>query len=368
MPRLTSFYIEDLWGSFVTRGPALLLLREIGMRNFLKTIDAPKTASWSEIKSAYRTQLKVWHPDKFLHDEKLRLKAEEQSKDINYAFRRLEECYGELQKRGQAPGPDEPFLQKYQNSVNDRSRVSGIYTPEDGRWGYGPESFRMFASDIIEATQSGIHGAWQTASLGASQVFRGVNNRAQQMWDDVREQRTIARRKRIMSRLAIGAGLTVSLLVIGFAAGYSSDAAPEKIVIPVVSDELVRHLSTPTPTASSDAKGSSPADLLSRSSFEEVVRKRVSPKPPLITAAANCNVNVLKRLLDSGASVNQTDGSGQSALSWAAKRNCTSAAEILLKYGANVNQPSANGFTPYRWAKWYKNHEMITLLSKSRAR
>jgi hypothetical protein len=337
------------------------------MRNFLKTIDAPQTATWSEIKSAYRAQLKVWHPDKFLQDEELRLKAEEQSKEINYAFRRLEECYNELLNRGQAPGPKQSFLEKYQNSVSDRSRVSGIYTPEDGRWGYGPESFRIFASDIIEATQSGIYGAWETASVGASQVLKGFNSKAQEMWDDARHQRTIARRKRIVSQIGIAGALLISVSVIGFAAGYSREKIVDKPAGPVVSDELVRRLSTPIPKPQSDLSTESPLDLIGRSEFEAVVRKRVNSKPKLIRAARRCDTATLKRLLAGGASVNQTDENGQSALSWAAKRNCTSSAELLLKYGANMNQPSANGFTPFRWAKWYKNHEMMSLLSKARA-
>jgi hypothetical protein len=338
------------------------------MRNFLKTIDAPHTATWSEIKSAYRNQLKVWHPDKFLQDEELRLKAEEHSKEINYAFRRLQECYDELQNRGQAPGPKQAFLEKYQNSVSDRSRVCGVYTPEDGRWGYGPESFKIFASEIIEATQSGIYGAWETASVGASQVLQGVNSRAQEMWDDVRQQRTITRRKKIVYQLGISAGLIVSVLAIGVAASYSPQPREKKVVIPVVSDELVRQLATPTPKSNSAEDAEAILASLNRRQFEDVVRKRVIPRPEIIRAASRCDTATLKRILRKGASVNQTDSNGQSALSWAAKRNCTSAAEILLKYGANIDQPSANGFTPYRWAKWYKNHDMISLLSKARGR
>jgi len=43
-------------------------------------------ASPAEVKQAYRDLVKVWHPDRFAHDERLRLKAQEQLKEINGAY------------------------------------------------------------------------------------------------------------------------------------------------------------------------------------------------------------------------------------------------------------------------------------------
>ena len=46
-------------------------------------------ATQTEIKDAYRTLAKVWHPDRFNSDEQLRHKAEEKLKEINSAYQLL---------------------------------------------------------------------------------------------------------------------------------------------------------------------------------------------------------------------------------------------------------------------------------------
>lgn len=46
-------------------------------------------ASPEELKVAYRDLAKVWHPDRFLHDPRLRAKAQEKLKEINEAYDRF---------------------------------------------------------------------------------------------------------------------------------------------------------------------------------------------------------------------------------------------------------------------------------------
>lgn len=46
-------------------------------------------ASPEELKEAYRDLAKVWHPDRFLHDPRLRAKAQEKLKEINEAYDRF---------------------------------------------------------------------------------------------------------------------------------------------------------------------------------------------------------------------------------------------------------------------------------------
>lgn len=46
---------------------------------------------WEEIKRSYRDLVKVWHPDRFTNDTRLRKLAEEKTKEINFAFKKLEE-------------------------------------------------------------------------------------------------------------------------------------------------------------------------------------------------------------------------------------------------------------------------------------
>ena len=47
-------------------------------------------ATKAETKAAYRDLTKVWHPDRFVDDERLRRKAEAQMKEINRAYAHLE--------------------------------------------------------------------------------------------------------------------------------------------------------------------------------------------------------------------------------------------------------------------------------------
>ncbi len=42
-----------------------------------------------EIREAYRDLIRVWHPDRFEHDSKLRAKAEKTTQELNAAYRRL---------------------------------------------------------------------------------------------------------------------------------------------------------------------------------------------------------------------------------------------------------------------------------------
>jgi hypothetical protein len=47
-------------------------------------------ASLDEIKQTYRDLVKVWHPDRFGHDERLRLIAQDKLKEINGAYEFLQ--------------------------------------------------------------------------------------------------------------------------------------------------------------------------------------------------------------------------------------------------------------------------------------
>lgn len=57
----------------------------------LKTLGLKLPVTSEEIKAAYRDLVKVWHPDRFENDPRLRNKAEEQFKYVQAAFTALEE-------------------------------------------------------------------------------------------------------------------------------------------------------------------------------------------------------------------------------------------------------------------------------------
>lgn len=64
-------------------------------------------ASGRELKEAYRDLAKVWHPDRFSHDPRLREKAQEKLKEINEAYARLTSGKAGGRTRP-APTPGEP--------------------------------------------------------------------------------------------------------------------------------------------------------------------------------------------------------------------------------------------------------------------
>ena len=61
-------------------------------------------SSEDQVKQAYRDMVRVWHPDRFSHDERLRLIAQEKLKEINGAYEFLKAKFFE---NGIAPGPVE---------------------------------------------------------------------------------------------------------------------------------------------------------------------------------------------------------------------------------------------------------------------
>jgi hypothetical protein len=75
-------------------------------------------ASWEEINTAYKDLVRVWHPDRFQTDERLRKRAEEQTRLLNAAMETLRKGYKPTRPRApkknsprpapQAPPPKEP--------------------------------------------------------------------------------------------------------------------------------------------------------------------------------------------------------------------------------------------------------------------
>jgi hypothetical protein len=55
----------------------------------LATLGLAPTASWDEVTQAYKDLMRVWHPDRFQGDERLRKKAEAQAQRINNAMSEL---------------------------------------------------------------------------------------------------------------------------------------------------------------------------------------------------------------------------------------------------------------------------------------
>lgn len=56
---------------------------------FYRILEVKPGASQDEIKQAYKHLVKKWHPDLFFKNPKLQLQAQEKSKEINEAYKKL---------------------------------------------------------------------------------------------------------------------------------------------------------------------------------------------------------------------------------------------------------------------------------------
>ena len=54
--------------------------------DYRKLLNVNEAAELQELKTVYRALMKTWHPDRFNHDETLKLEAEEKSKTIIEAY------------------------------------------------------------------------------------------------------------------------------------------------------------------------------------------------------------------------------------------------------------------------------------------
>ena len=94
-------------------------------------------ATDEEIKTAYTVLVKVWHPDRFAHDDVLKAQAEDKLKGINAAYRYLTSKGGREKKRQtpaaaaptapfevDEPGAEEPPFEKRQEATHSKKRGS----------------------------------------------------------------------------------------------------------------------------------------------------------------------------------------------------------------------------------------------------
>jgi hypothetical protein len=115
-------------------------------------------ATPSEIKEAYRDLVKVWHPDRFGNDLRLRQKAELQLKSINEAYRVLRSNSGV--GRMPAAGPESAST----SSPRDTSSSGGAY---GGRYSGSP----IRRNDPGRSSGKGMGVGWIYRGLGISVIL-----------------------------------------------------------------------------------------------------------------------------------------------------------------------------------------------------
>ena len=73
------------------------------LTHFYQVLGLKPGATFEEVKTVYRDLVKVWHPDRFSHDERLRLVAQEKLKEINGAYKMLEAHFFEASIQAETP-------------------------------------------------------------------------------------------------------------------------------------------------------------------------------------------------------------------------------------------------------------------------
>ncbi|MFN8388742.1 MAG: DnaJ domain-containing protein [Bdellovibrionota bacterium] len=293
------------------------------LQKHLDVLELPQGASWDEVTKAYRDLIKVWHPDRFAHDETLRLRAEDKSKRLNEAVRQLRRHYRKTQHLKRSD-----YL----------SSASGVHT-EVGK-GSAWESFRnshVHRPPPRAHEQSSVHRVWEEQAQPKRRY----------------QERLITKVGRYMAYCTVGLSVLLVALV-----GYP---APVQITKAAFSSSVPGGARRELGDYRTVANAATKPKL---SPTEAAERWMPQSKPPLLELAANCNVNQLATLLDSGAEVNLSDQNGDTALAWAARTNCLEGAKLLMGHGANANSVAKNGFTPKDWARWAKNYQILSVLDK----
>lgn len=75
----------------------------------------------------------------------------------------------------------------------------------------------------------------------------------------------------------------------------------------------------------------------------------MSPTTDLIAATWDANADLVRGLLNGGASVNERDAGGRTALSYAAEAGMLNITSMLIDGGADANLADNNGRSPVFW-------------------
>jgi hypothetical protein len=100
-------------------------------------LDLTPPVMLADLKEAYKDLVQVWHPDRFVHNPRLRDRAEEKIKLINIAYETLEQFLLEQQARQSPPTPRHPAQKTESSAWNVAAAYHDSFTrhTQRGRWG-----------------------------------------------------------------------------------------------------------------------------------------------------------------------------------------------------------------------------------------
>ncbi len=110
-----------------------------------QTLGVSEDASPQQIKQAWRDMLAVWHPDKHMGNERLRRKAEEQTKRINEAYDRIQTGNFKSSSRPQSESPPyEDFQQAHRQAYEVFEWEYGFEFDDNWKLNYNGREFLRF--------------------------------------------------------------------------------------------------------------------------------------------------------------------------------------------------------------------------------
>ena len=92
-------------------------------------LDLTPPVAMTDLKESYKDLVQVWHPDRFAHNPRLRLRAEEKIKMINLAYETLDRFLSQQQSRQQA-GSTSP-------TTSSKTTANPIHPNTGGFYGWG---------------------------------------------------------------------------------------------------------------------------------------------------------------------------------------------------------------------------------------
>ncbi len=115
------------------------------IRKCFETLDLDINASLDEAKQAYKDTVNVWHPDRFSHNQRLKLKAEKKLKEVNIAYEEVKLFLSSKK------------MKYYQNKAGEENKYNGTTWAKNdaqtnNRPGYHDNNINAENKDITEHT------------------------------------------------------------------------------------------------------------------------------------------------------------------------------------------------------------------------
>lgn len=123
-------------------------------------LELPQGAPLNDAKVAYRDLVRIWHPDRFQTDDRLRRRCEEKVKQLNAAYQTLEAALGRqgpVTSAAAAPAPAAP------------TSYGAALEPQlhRGKWGYADRSGSFRISPVYDTASAFSEGLAAVSQGGA---------------------------------------------------------------------------------------------------------------------------------------------------------------------------------------------------------